>query len=454
MDEIIAVAPSSTLGSGFSVEAFNAALAAEPHFIGQDAGSTDMGPYYLGTGAPFLPRSSFKRDLEFTLDAARERDIPFIIGSAVTAGTHDQLWFTVEMVKEVARERGHKFRLAVIEGELDKEFIKRRLAEGALESLGPRGELTPEDVDRCSHIVAQMGVEPFVRALEAEADVIVAGRACDDAIFAAYPILKGFDAGLALHMAQILESAGLAATPTQLAGPLVGRLRKDHFLVTPNDSVRRCTTASVADMSLYEREDPYHQPGPGGHKDLSDCVFEQVSEDTVKVGGSRFVTAGEYRVKLEGATLVGFRSLCLVGVRDPIMIGQIEELIEQMRGLVRKRFDEYREDEHYFIDFHLYGKNGVMRSLEPVKDHVPLELGIVIEAIAETQELANAVAMFARGSLQHTSYPGMVATAGNLAYPFSPFNVPVGPAYRFSVYHLMPLRDPYECFPMELIEIG
>src|SRR5262249_5334543 len=38
-------------------------------------------------------------------------------------------------------------------------------------------------------------------------------------------------------------------------------------------------------------------------------------------------------------------------------------------------------------------------------------------------------------------------------YAFSPFNVPVGPAYRFSVYHLLPLDDPCEIFPIEIMEV-
>ena len=47
----------------------------------------------------------------------------------------------------------------------------------------------------------------------------------------------------------------------------------------------------------------------------------------------------------------------------------------------------------------------------------------------------------------------IISTAGNLAYPFSPFNVPVGPAYRFSCYHLLPLEDPCEVFPMRIEEL-
>ena len=454
MREVIGLAPAVSLGIGIDVETFNKGLAADPDFIAQDAGSTEMGPYYLGTGTAFLPRASYKRDLSIMLTAARERNIPLLIGSCVTNGTDEQLRLTFDIVRELAREKGFAFRLAVIGAEPERSFIKRRLAESPFESLGPQGVLTPEAIERCSHVVAQMGVEPFVRALEAGADVVLAGRAFDDAIFAACPIFKGFDPGLAFHMGKIMECAGLAAVPHASGLCLVGRLRDDHFVVTPGDDRRRCTPQSAASHSFYQLRHPGRQPVPGGVNDLAACRFEALDQDSVRVSGSRFTADPPYRVKLEGAEPIGFRSLCLVGVRDPIMIGQIEELIEQMRGLVRKRFDEYREDEDYTLLFRLYGKNGVMGSLEPVKDHVPLELGIVIEAIAETQELANAVAMFARGSLQHTSYPGMVATAGNLAYPFSPFNVPVGPAYRFSVYHLMPLKDPCECFPMELIEVG
>jgi len=32
-------------------------------------------------------------------------------------------------------------------------------------------------------------------------------------------------------------------------------------------------------------------------------------------------------------------------------------------------------------------------------------------------------------------------------------SIPVGPAYRFAVYHLMPLKDPCEIFPMAIEEV-
>ena len=94
-----------------------------------------------------------------------------------------------------------------------------------------------------------------------------------------------------------------------------------------------------------------------------------------------------------------------------------------------------------------------MGALEPETHARPHEIGLVIDVVAATQELATGIAMFVRGTLQHASYPGIITTAGNMAYPFSPFGIPVGPAYRFAVYHLMPLADPFECFPMTIEEV-
>jgi len=437
------------MGSGYNVEAFKRGLAQSPHFIGQDAGSTDMGPYYHGSGATFLPLATYRHDMEIMLRAARERRIPLIIGSAFTSGCDSTLGMAVKMAKELSREHGLSFRMAVISAEIPKGELKRRLAKGAFESLGPDA-LTAETIDRCGPICAQMGVEPFMKALDAGADVIIAGRACDDAIFAALPILRGFERGLALHCGKILECAGLSAIPYDLAEPLLGRVRPDHFEVEPCHPQHRCTTVSVAGHSLYERGDPCLQPGPGGMNDLSDAKFTQLDQRRVKVTGSRFVPDATYRVKLEGAEQVGYRSIVIVGIRDAVMIGQIESVLEEARARAQERFASAGE---FHLLYRVYGKNAVMGALEPETHARPHEIGLVIDVVAATQELATGIAMFVRGTLQHASYPGIITTAGNMAYPFSPFGIPVGPAYRFAVYHLMPLADPCECFPMTIEEV-
>jgi Acyclic terpene utilisation family protein AtuA len=451
MDEIIGLAPSGSLGSGFNIGAFRRGLSLGPHFIGQDAGSTDMGPYYHGTGRPFLPLATYRHDLAIMLRAARAARIPLVVGSAVTSGCDEALDTAVGIVRDLAKEDGLSFRMATIRAEVGKAELKRRMAEAPLESLGPEGALTPETVDRCGPIVAQMGTEPFMRALDAGAEVIVAGRACDDAVFAALPVLRGFDPGLALHCGKILECAGLSAIPYDLGEPMVGAIGRDSFVVEPGNAHHRCTTVSVAGHSLYERSDFEFQPGPGGVNDLSGARFEQIDERRVRVRGSRFVPDRVYKVKLEGAERVGFRSIVVVGIRDPIMIRELDPLLEETRARAEERFGGLRA-QGIHLRFRAYGRDAVMGPLEP-GGPPPREIGLMIEAVAPTQELATGVAMYARGHLQHASYPGILTTAGNMAYPFSPFGIPVGPAYRFAVYHLMPLGDPCEIFPMAIEEV-
>ncbi|WP_224408056.1 acyclic terpene utilization AtuA family protein [Afifella sp. IM 167] len=453
MDEIVGVAPCGSLGSGYPPEALKAALDEGAHFIGQDAGSTDMGPYYHGSGQAFLPRSTYKHDLEIMLTQAIERNIPLIVGSVFTSGARDQLKIGAEIIEEIAREKGYSFKMALVDAELDKNALKRRISDlGGLASLGPENELDADIIDRCGPICGQMGVEPIIKALEAGADVILCGRACDDAVFAAMPILKGFNRGLALHMGKILECGGISAVPCDLAEPMLGRLSRDAFDVRPGAEAFKCTPTSVAAHSLYERGDPCIQPGPGGTNDLTDCTFEQIDPRTVRVAGSRFVPDERYMVKLEGAEFIGYRSIVMVGVRDPIMIAQFDHVLEEARARAQKRFPVSSAGD-WKLAYHAYGRDAVMGSLEPDRDFVAKEIGLLIEAVAPTQEAANAIAMFVRGTLQHIGYPGIVTTAGNLAYPFSPFNVPVGPAYRFSVYHLLPLEDPCEVFPMQLVDV-
>ncbi|MDH4041136.1 MAG: 3-methylaspartate ammonia-lyase, partial [Gammaproteobacteria bacterium] len=58
-----------------------------------------------------------------------------------------------------------------------------------------------------------------------------------------------------------------------------------------------------------------------------------------------------------------------------------------------------------------------------------------------------------RSTLLHFGYRGRMATAGNLAFPFSPSDLRAGEVYEFSVYHLLP-ADPLALFPVRVEEIG
>jgi len=80
------------------------------------------------------------------------------------------------VIRNVAEELGLHFRMAIIHAEIEKEYVNAKLDEGKISPLGPVPDLTREEVDASVRIVGQMGVEPFVKALEAGAQVIVAVR--------------------------------------------------------------------------------------------------------------------------------------------------------------------------------------------------------------------------------------------------------------------------------------
>ena len=451
MKEIRAMSPGK-LGHGCDPKSVARALAHKPDFIGVDAGSTDMGAYYLGRQTPFFHPISIKRDMALLLQAALDRKIPLVIGNVLATGTNIQLHTGLELLREVAAENSLEFSVAVVHAEIDRAYLKDKLRAGSIPPLGAKADLTLANVEEAEAIVAQMGVEPLMRALDLGAEVILAGRTCDDAIFAALPVREGFDKGLALHMGKILECGTMACVPGDLHGSIVGTLREDHFILEPADPERVCTIHSVASHTLYERSDPYLQPGPGGTNDLSFSRFEQLEDRRLKVSGSRWIPDAAYKLKLEGARQIGYRAICMTGIRDPILIGCLDDVLAEAENDTKERFRS--RPEKWQIILRQYGRNAVMGKLEPRKDELPHEIGLLIEVIADTQELADAVCMYVRGTIQHASYPGILATAGNLAYPMSPFTVPCGPVYVFHIDHLLQVTDPCECFQCDVEQVG
>ena len=289
-----------------------------------------------------------------------------------------------------------------------------------------------------------MGWEPIAEALDAGADVVVAGRACDDLAIAAYPIAAGADIGLATHMGKILECGAFSAEPFAM-DVMMGFLHDDHFVLEPGSLARKASLKSIAAHSLYERENPYLQRGPGGAVDLSNCRFEPHDERSVKVSGARFVDDPIYRVKLEGAGRVGYRTTCMAGIRCPTMIRRLDDLLEDAR---RKTVEHFAPDP-VTPSFRVYGRDGVMAGLEPLRGQsIGHELGLLMDVTASTQELAHAACHFLSGHLLHVAWPGQMNTSGNLAFPYSPSDIDTGAVYEFTIYHLMTAENPTELFPI------
>ncbi|GMQ58156.1 acyclic terpene utilization AtuA family protein [Vallitalea sediminicola] len=449
--ELRVLSPTAILGYGFPMESFEEGMKRKPHVIAVDAGSTDPGPYYLGAGISFTDESAVKRDLEIMIKAARENNIPVIVGTAGGSGGEPHLQEVVDIVKSIGKENDLSFKMAIIHAEIDKDYVINKLLDGKVKPLYPVPELTLEEIEKTERIVGQMGLEPIIKALDEGAEVIIAGRAYDPTVFAALAVKDGFDQGLALHMGKILECASIAATPGSGSDCMFGYLGEDNFRLEPLNPIRKCTTLSVAAHTLYEKTNPYILPGPGGILDLKETKFHQETDNMVKVTGSRFIPSDVYTIKLEGTKKVGYRTVSIAGTRDSIMISQIESIIEEVRDRVKDNFKD--ADYKYHLDFKVYGRDAVMGSLEPTKEINSHEIGIVIEAVADTQKIANTICSFARSTMLHYGYDGRISTAGNLAFPYSPSDFKAGEVFEFSIYHIVEVDDPYELFKVDYVNV-
>jgi hypothetical protein len=453
MAEMRCFGASGQLGYGVPREAYRRGMALDPAYVGADMGSVDPGPYSLGSGEPVAGRLSRRSDLELLLTSAVPAKRPVIIGSAGTAGADLHVADTRRLIEEIAQEHGLRFRMAVIHSEIDRQAVVDWLASGRVHSFDGGRPLTEDAVTRSAHIVGQMGVEPLIRALDADVDVVLAGRACDAAVFAAAPIRAGFDPGLAMHVGKLVECTSQCAEPAG-RDAVMAYLRDDHFVIESLNPARRCTPTSVAAHSLYEQVNPYQVVEPGGLLDLSQCTYEAVDERRTRVSGSRWIPQQPYTIKLEGAALAGYRAFSMGGVRDPILIGQLESVADSVSATVRGVLASEVDPTSYHLQFRLYGHNGVLGDREPLDGADGHEAFVLIDAVGETPDIAKAVCGAAKQYFLHAGYPGIVGTGGNLAIPFGPDIHDGGAVYRFSVYDIVDVDDPYELFPMEIVEVG
>ncbi|MEW6216541.1 MAG: acyclic terpene utilization AtuA family protein [Candidatus Bipolaricaulota bacterium] len=444
------LSPTAILGYGFPSQSFGRGIERNPDIIAVDAGSTDPGPYYLGAGESFTTRDAVLRDLSLLLPAAVDGGIPLIIGSAGGSGASDHVDWTVALIKEIAARLRLVFRMGIIYSDIAPRDLLGYWEAGRVRALRSVPELSAATILGTIRIVAQFGVEPIQQALSQGCQVIVCGRCYDPAPFAAAAIAKGFDPGLALHMGKILECGAIAATPGSGSDCVLGTLGPQSFTLEALDPRRTFTPLSTAAHTLYEKSDPYMLPGPGGALDLRRVRFDALDDGRVRVSGSRFVPEELPTVKLEGVRQIGYRTICIAGIRDPILISQIDTVLESTRLTVS---ESWRDDPDVAIIFRAYGRNGVMGSREPLSDRWCHELGLIIEAIASTQERANSACAVVRSTLLHVGYPRRKTTAGNLAFPYSPSDIECGPVYEFSIYHLLTPDGPSTLFPVQVQEV-
>lgn len=384
------------LGYGFPEESLQAALEGRIDAIIADGGSIDAGPFYLGTGAGYFEREAVKTDYRRMVAAGMRLGCPVILGSSGMAGGDRNLDQMIDVAKEVFSDLNIRdVKVAVIPAGLEPDIVVQEYRAARLRAIGAGLELSEEAL-RSSVIVGQMGVHPIMTALDGGAQLILAGRSCDAALFASDMIRRGIDPGLAYHIGHVLECGALACDPGSPSDCLVAEVYDDGsaMFTAPNPG-RRCTAYSIAAHSLYEESHPQIQHYPEGMLVMDSTQFFSRDARSAGIRNSQFFQStapGGCSIKLEGSRLVGKRKVSLIHI-DPADLDQVPD------------------------DILVYGRNGVQ--VTPVETGQS-ELGVIIETRASTEEAAVLLASLLARHFIHCAYPGRKSTSGNLAVPMSP----------------------------------
>ncbi|MEX1271529.1 MAG: acyclic terpene utilization AtuA family protein [Acidimicrobiia bacterium] len=427
-------------------ESFQHGLEYGVDYLVSDAGSCDIGPGALGSDGWVSPTEWVRHDLELMLLAARERQLPMIIGSAGDAGSKAGVDRFIGIIQDLAAEHDlPPFTIGYFYSDIEPGRLTEAIEGGTeLEGLDGGDPLTPADVEATDRAVAVAGAEPYLALLEMGADVIIGGRSSDCAIFAAAALHEGHSADLAFYLGKVLECASFCAEPYGGKETVIGEVGSSWVDVTAMSDEQRCTPASVASHAMYERAHPYFEAFAGGMIDMTECTYEQIGPKTTRVTGSQVIPSAEYKVKIEGAGRVGARYIGLAGIRDPYTLANLDTVIEWARDQVEATFGT----DGYELHFHVYGRDAVLKAREPTPfpGH---EVGVVIDATAPDPDRAEEICMTGTRQLFYARLPEVKGTAGGVAYLFDEV-LRASDAYEWTINHLLPVDDWRQLFKPRL----
>jgi len=83
----------------------------KPTAIIVDSGSTDPGPYLMGTGLKLCSKSSYVRDLTPMLEASSKYGTKLLISSAGGDGSNAHVDELLEIIREIATDKGYNFKV-------------------------------------------------------------------------------------------------------------------------------------------------------------------------------------------------------------------------------------------------------------------------------------------------------------------------------------------------------
>lgn len=452
MNKIKVMVPSGMMGVGFVEEAFDNGIKNMPDVLATDAGSTDPGPYYLGAGVAKYSESALKFELRKLMLARNQLNIPLIIGSCGTSGADKGVDLMAKLALEVAEEFGQVLKIGCIYSEQSAQAVEDAYQAGAISPLSPSQELDENTIRQCCRIVAVMGVEPIIHALEQGCDIILAGRSTDTAVMAALPIYKGVEPGPAWHAAKILE-CGAQCTTKPSTRVVMAEIDSEGFTICPMGNGATATPRSVHAHMLYENSNPNVLVEPGGTLDVSDAIYKSIDGKNVRVTGSKWIPTEKYTVKLEGAKLAGYQAVSMCVIREPEYVRRFDEWILSFEAFAHQSIRKVMElaESDYTLDIRCIGKNAVLGTMErEVTDHI--EIGVMAVVTTPDAIRTKEIISLLNAPFLHFALPDAQKTPTH-ALPFSPSTMDRGLVYEFVMNHVMAVDDPLAPFRFSYIDV-
>ncbi|HSK69600.1 MAG TPA: acyclic terpene utilization AtuA family protein [Candidatus Limnocylindria bacterium] len=437
--EVCVMAAAGMMGSSFDEQSFRRGLDLGPDVIGCDSGTCDSGPYYLGAGVARMSRAATKRDLTLMITEGVRRGIPVLVGSAGTSGGDPNVDWMVGIVKEIAAEQGLRFRLAEIKTEITPERLAQYRRAGKLLPLDGAPDAGEEELLGVTRCVSVIGPEPYMKALDGGAQVVIAGRSTDTAIFAAVPARFGLDNAYAWHAAKVLECGSLASDFEIRHGAMLAWVREDSASIEPGHPDMSASPVSVVSHTLYENADPFTLVEPGRAVHTKDSVYEAEDPRRVRITGSE-MERRPYTVKVEAAKFEGYRRVAVGGVADPLILRQfgawLEDVLAQSRDKIRRGLG--LEPGAYRLRHLVYG--------DP-ENPAGKPVGVVFDILADTPERAEAIITNVWHTALHVPVRDWRGAQSQVAFPFSPPTLQPqngGETYSYCLNHVLALDDPLE----------
>jgi hypothetical protein len=188
----------------------------------------------------------------------------------------------------------------------------------------------------------------------------------------------------------------------------------------------------------------------GGVLDMTDCRCEQEDDATARLIGGTFIPIdGCVNVTLEGVGKIGDRFVGIIGLHDPYTVQHLDELLDWTRSQIEQFF----VGKSYELLCRVYGKPDTSDEVEPVQANTSPEVGIILEGIAETEQLAEELTVMAMRHLL-SALPSNGTVLAGVADLVCDSILPAPPAYRWTINHTIGVDNPLEFFEIHERMIG